>query len=86
MYRHIRLPYGAAPADNMFLMKIDKLLSGMPNVFSITYDILITGFHQQDKNHDKTSEKVFWTCRQANLKLNQDNCLFGVLAFPPLAR
>ena len=36
------------------------LLSGIPNVFSITDDILIAGFYEQDKDHGETSYQLLW--------------------------
>ena len=42
----------------------------MPDVFSVADDILITSFDEWGIDHDETLEKVFWVCRQANLKLN----------------
>ena len=55
-YRYIRLPLGAAPADNMFQKKIDELLGGMLNVFGIGDDILITGSDEQSKDHQEALE------------------------------
>ena len=33
-------------------------------------------FDEHGKDHGQTSEKILWVCRQANLKLNKDECLF----------
>ena len=60
----------------MFQKKIDEIFSGILNVFGIAYDILITGFNEWGKNHDEMLEKILSICRQANLKLNKDRCLF----------
>ena len=57
-------------ADDMF-QKIDELFNGIPDVFDIAYDILITGFDEWSKNHDATSDKVLRDCRQVNFKLNR---------------
>ena len=38
--------------------KIDKLLQGSPNVFSIIDDILISGIDKLGRDHDETVEKV----------------------------
>ena len=60
----------------MFQIKIDELFQGMPNVFVIADDILITGFNGMDRDHNAIPDKVLWICRQAHLKLNKDKYLF----------
>ena len=42
-YRYKHLPFGAAPAGDMFQHKIDEIFNDMPNVFGIADDILVTG-------------------------------------------
>ena len=68
-YRCIWLPFGMAPAGDMFQRKIDKLFNRIPNVFSIADDILIAGFDELGRGHDATLDKVLRICRQANMKL-----------------
>ena len=80
-YRYIRLPFRAAQAGGMF-QKIDEIFSSMPNEFSIADDNFIAGFYEQGKDHSDTLEKVLWICRQANLKLNKDKCLFRCTSIP----
>ena len=60
----------------MFQKEIDEFFSGMPNVFNIADDILITGFDKQDRVNNATFDKVLRICRQENLKANKDKCLF----------
>ena len=81
-YRYIRLLFGTAQAADKFWKKIDELFSDMSNVFGIADDILIAGFDKQSKDHDKKLEKVLQVCRQANLKLNKDECLFRFNSIP----
>ena len=76
------MPFGAAPGGVMFQKKIDELFSGMPNAFSIAYDILIAGCDKQSTDHDETLDKVLWVCRQATLKLYKDKCLFMCTSIP----
>ena len=66
----------------MLHKKIDELFNGMPNVLSIADDILIAGFDEQGKDHDETPDKVFQTCRQADLRLDKDMCLFRCTRIP----
>ena len=61
---------------DMFQKKIDEVFGDMSSVFDIADDILIAGFEEWGKDHDKTLENMLWVCRQVNLKLNKDKCLF----------
>ena len=38
------LPFGAAPAGDMFQRKIDEIFKDLPNVFGIADDILAVGY------------------------------------------
>ena len=40
MYRYIKLPFGTAPAGDMFKKKMDELFNEIPNVTVIDDDIL----------------------------------------------
>ena len=48
----MQISFGVAWAGDMFQKKIDKLFSGMLNVFSIANDILISGFSEQGTDHE----------------------------------
>ena len=61
---------------DMFQKEIDKLFCGMPHVFGIADDILIACFNELGMGHSAAVDKVLRICRQANLKLNTNNCLF----------
>ena len=54
----------------------------MQNIFPMPDDTLIAGFDEKEKGQDETLDKVFHICRQANLKLNKDNCLFRCTSIP----
>ena len=66
----------------MFQKKVYELFSGMPSVFSIADDILIVHFNEQGKDHDSTLYKVHMLHRQADVKLNEDKCLFRCTNIP----
>ena len=66
----------------MFQKKRDEIFSSMPNIFSIADYFLIEGFGEQGKGHDETVDKVLQVCRQANLKLHKDKCLFKCTRIP----
>ena len=40
------------------------------------------GFDEWGKDHNEMSEKVLCLCRQANVKLNKDKCLFRCTSIP----
>ena len=40
-YQYKCLPFGVAPADDMFQCKMDEIFNDMPNVFGIADDILL---------------------------------------------
>ena len=54
----------------------------MPNVFSITDDILVVGYKENGRDHDETVQKVLQRCREVNLKLNKDKCHFRCTSVP----
>ena len=81
-YIYMTLSFGVAQVGYMFPKKIGELFSGIQNVFSIADDILIAGFDEQGKDHNTTLDKVLRVCRQANVKLNKDKCLFTCTSIP----
>ena len=50
----MRLSFGAAPAGDMFKIKIDKTLNELLNMFDITNDILDVGYDEDGTGHDRT--------------------------------
>ena len=52
-YIYKRLPFGAAPAGDMFQRKIDEIFKDMQNIFDIAYDILVAEYEADGKDHDK---------------------------------
>ena len=81
-YRYKQLPFGAAPADDMFQRKIDEIFKDMPDVFGIVDDILVAGYKADGRDHDETGQRVLQRCRQVNLKLNKDKCHFMCTSVP----
>ena len=75
-YRFQRLPFGAAPTEDMFQRKIEEIFKDLPNVFGIAEDILAVGYDIDGKDHYDTIQRVVKICRQVNLKLNKDKCHF----------
>ena len=81
-YRYKQLPFGAAPAVDMFQKKIDEIFKDLANVFSIADDLLVVGYEADGKDHDDTVHRVLKRCRQVNLKLNKDKCHFRCTSVP----
>ena len=53
-YRYNRLPFGAAPAGDIFQGKVDEIFKDLPNVFGIVDDILVVGYEAEGKDHEDT--------------------------------
>ena len=85
-YQYIRLPFGAAPVSDMFHKKIDKLSNDISYVFGIADDIVIAGFDADGRDHDASLKQVLQRCKQVNLKLNKEKCLFRWTCIPFLVR
>ncbi|KAK3730127.1 hypothetical protein QZH41_004833 [Actinostola sp. cb2023] len=75
-YRWHRLPFGIAPAPEIFQIKLDQNLEGLKGTFAIADDILITGQgdtdNQANEDHDKNLQSFLHRCRERNIKLNKD--------------
>ena len=54
----------------------------MPNVFGIADDILVIGYDNDGKDHDKAVYNVLKQCWGVNLKLNKDKCHFRCTLIP----
>ena len=52
-YRYKCLPFMAVPVGDMFQCKIDEIFNDMPNIFGIADDILVIGYNNDGKDHDK---------------------------------
>ena len=74
--------FGVVPAGYMFLKKTDELFHGISNVFAIADDILIAWFDGLGKDHNATLGKVLRVCRQVNLRLKNNKCLFRCTSIP----
>ena len=81
-YRYIWLPFGAAPAGDMFKRKIDEIFKDMPDMFGILDDISAAGYEAYGKDHDETVWRLLQRCRQVNLMLNKDKYHFRCTSVP----
>ena len=68
-----RMPYGISPAPEY--LKLDQNLQGLPGIYRIADDLLITGQgdtkEDADKDHDANLVRLFQRCRERNIKLNK---------------
>ena len=69
------MPYGISPAPEYFQQKLDQNLQGLPGVYRIADDLLITGQgetkEEADKDHDENLVRLLQRCRERNIKLNK---------------
>ena len=70
-YRYKHLPFGVAPAGDMFQHKIDETVNDIPNVFGIADDILVIGYDKDRTDHNETVNRVLKCCQEVNLKLKK---------------
>ena len=66
----------------MFQQKIDEIFNDMPNMFVIADDILVVGYDDNGRDHDKMVHKVLQRCSEVNLNLNKDKCHFRCTSVP----
>ena len=75
-YRWLRMPFGISPAPEVFQMKLHQNLEGLPGIFTIADDILITGqgdtVQEADADHDRNLTKFLSHCREKNIKLKKE--------------
>ena len=70
------MPYGISPAPKYFQQqKLEQNLQGLPGVFRIAVDLLITGQgdtkEDADKDHDANLVRLLQRCRERNIRLNK---------------
>ena len=74
-HRWLRMPYGISPAPEYFQQKLDQNLQGLPGVYRIADDLLITSQgdtkDEADKDHDANLVCLLQRCRERNIKLNK---------------
>ena len=81
-YQYKHLPFGAAPAGNMFQHKIDKIFNNIPNVFGIADGILVIGYNKNRADHNEAVYSVLRHGQDVNLKLNKEKCHFRCTSIP----
>ena len=75
-YIYKMLQFIAAPAGDMFQIKIDEIFRKVPKAFSVADDILIVGHEDIASDYDRTLSTVLKIYRKEKLKFNKDKCYF----------
>lgn len=73
-YRFIRMPFGIASAPEIFQAAMHRLLEGLSGVAVVMDDILVWGTTKEE--HDNNLTGVLARCREHNLRLNSQKCVF----------
>lgn len=74
-YRWTRLPFGIAPAPEIFQMRLLEVIEGLKGVECIADDLLVYGVgdtvEEALKDHNRCLEALFTRLEQHNVKLNK---------------
>ena len=73
-YYFRRLPFGITSAPEIFQLRMEDILRGLPGVEVIMDDILING--RDERQHDVRLQAAINRISQSGLKLNRDMCSF----------
>ena len=75
-YRWLRMPFGIAPAPEIFQMKMQHILQGLKGIEIMADDIVIYGCGDNDaealQDHNKNFENLLKRLKQENIKLNPE--------------
>ena len=70
------MPFGISPAPEIFQIKLQAAISGLPGVYPIADDILIVGEGATDgaaeEDHDRKLRQFLDRCREKCIKLNKE--------------
>ena len=69
------------PAGDILQEKIDVIFKGLGNVFCFD-NILIIGYEEDSRDHDKILRQMMDICQHENLKLNKIKCHFRCTRIP----
>ena len=77
--------FGIASEEDIFQRKIEEIFRQLQNVFGITDDFLVVGYHHDGTDPDRTLHRVLLICKNENLKFYEGKCYFrctSVTFFP----
>lgn len=75
-YRFVRMPFGIAPAMEIYQRRMNELVSGLEGVEIMADDILVYGKGENNEqaleDHNKNLENLLIRVKESNLTLNKD--------------
>lgn len=75
-FRWLRMPMGISPAPEVFQRMLTQALEGLPGIYLIADDVLITGDGDTQEtalnDHDVKLRQFLSRCREKNIKLNSE--------------
>jgi hypothetical protein len=75
LFEYVRMPFGLRNSGNTFQRHMDRVLSGLNNVFCYLDDILVAS--RGDGDHQQHLRELFLRLRQHRLVINAEKCKFG---------
>ena len=73
-YQWLRLPFGTKVSSEIFQCKLNDNLERLKGVVCMADNILIFGI--SDADHDENLRNLLIRCKEHNIKLNKDKCVF----------
>ena len=75
-YRYTRLPFGLKSSNEVFQKRMSQVYEGLEGVEVVFDDILMHGATKEE--HDTRLKAALLRSREANVKLNDSKCKFGL--------
>lgn len=75
-YRYTRLPFGLKSSNEVFQKRMSQVYEGLEGVEVVFDDILVHGATKEE--HDSRLKTALLKSREANVKLNDSKCKFGL--------
>ena len=74
-FRWTRLPFGVAPAPEIFQRKLTEQLEGLPGITMIAEDVLVYGQGDTEEealaDHDRNLELLLWRAEERGIRMNE---------------
>ena len=62
------MPFGTTVAGNVFQHKLDSIFLNLDNVMIIADDIMVIGYQEDERDHDKAFTQLLETAKKNNIK------------------
>ena len=66
------MPFGVTVVGDIFQWKLDSIFLNLENVMIITDDIMVIGYQEDERDHDKAFTQLLETAKKNNIKINFD--------------